>query len=188
MMYYKYEHQKRIPKCGYVNMNKILNNGGYYDVNNNWNSIIKVEGYDNKVFRGRVEVFLFKDNKVYMNISNNKYRIPGGSFDIKRSNRDQVFNEIKEEAKILSKNICYTGLSYVNIFNHYNKPTKTMMSWNGNYNEVYLAEYNKQYDGFVKNSVYDCNMHNNGGFYNIEDILYILKPEHLMALKLANII
>ena len=188
MLYHNYEHQKRIPKYGYVNVSKILNCGGYYDVNNNWNSIIKVEGYENKVFRGRVEVFLFKDNKVYMNICGNKYRIPGGSFDIRRSNRNQVYNEIKEETKILSKNICYTGLSYVNLFSHYSKPTKSVMSWHGSYNEVYLAEYDKTYKGYINNSLYDYNMHNNGGFYNLEDILYILKPEHIAALKMVNII
>ena len=183
-----YEYQKKIPKCGRVNIDKFVRYGGYYDINNNWNSIVTVEGYPGMVFRGRVEVFLFKDNKIYIDILPNKYRIPGGSFDINRSNYSQVYNELKEETKILSKNIFYTGLSYVSLFDRYDKPSKRVMTWRGTYNEVYLAEYNKPYTGFIKNNLYDRNMHNNGEFRNLEDILHILKPEHLAALKKVNII
>ena len=75
-----------------------------------------------------------------MDINEQRYRIPGGSFDIRRSHTDQVYNEIKEEAKIISKNIYYTGLSYVTIFSRYAKPSSKRVSWHGTYNEVYLAE------------------------------------------------
>lgn len=188
MDYTEYEHQKRIPRSKQVNIEKFIRYGGYYDVNNNWNSIVTVEGYPDKIFRGRVEVFLFKDNKIYMDINEQRYRIPGGSFDIRRSHTDQVYNEIKEEAKIISKNIYYTGLSYVTIFSRYTKPSSKRMSWNGTYNEVYLAEYDHLYRGRVNETVYDYNMHHQGKFYILDDVLHILKPEHLTALKMSKII
>ena len=188
MDYTEYEHQKRIPKTRHVDIDKFIRYGGYYDINNNWNSIILVDGYPNKVFRGRVEVFLFKNNKVYLDIYDDRYRIPGGSFDIKRSDKFQVYNEIKEETKLISKNIYYTGLSYVTVFDKQVKPTYTHMSWNGTYNKVYLAEYDKPYKGYINEIVYDYNMHIHGRFYNLDDVLHILKPEHTTALKLAKII
>lgn len=183
-----YEHQKRIPLDGNVDIDKFVRYGGYYDINNNWNSIVQVEGYPDKILRGRVEVILFKDDKIFLDNSINRYRLPGGSFDINRSNEAQVFNEIKEEAKILSKNIMYSGLSYVRIFDKYSKPSKTRMSWHGTYNEVYFAEYNKPYNGFIRGCLYDRNMHNNGCFYPLLDILPILKDEHITALKMLKII
>lgn len=184
----KYEYQKKLPKYGQVDIDKFIRYGGYYDVNNNWNSIVMVEGYPNMIFRGRVEVFLFKDNKVYIDIAPNRYRIPGGSFDINRSNYSQVYNELKEETKILSKNIFYTGISYVTLFDRMDSPSKRVMTWNGTYNEIYLAEYSKPYTGYVKSTLFDSNMHNNGDFHSLVDILPILKPEHLTALKKVNII
>lgn len=183
------EYKKRIPIDNKIDIDKFLRYGGYYDVNNNWNSIVEVEGYPGKIFRGRVEVFLFKDNKVYIDLSSgNKYRIPGGSFDINKSHKRQVFDEIKEETKIISKNILYTGLSYVTQFVKLNKITRYRMSWDGTYNEVYVAEYDKLYNGFIKTSVYDKNMHMNGGFYSLYDIAAILKPEHICALRMLKIL
>lgn len=184
-----YEYKKRIPIDNKIDVDKFLRYGGYYDVNNNWNSIVEVEGYPGKIFRGRVEVFLFKDDKVYIDLSsNNRYRIPGGSFDINKTHEGQVFDEIKEETKIISKNIIYTGLSYVNMFDHACKRSRYRMSWDGTYNEVYLAEYNRSYNGFIRKSVYDKNMHKNGGFYSLYDIVSILKPEHICALRMLKII
>lgn len=62
------------------------------------------------------------------------------------------------------------------------------MSWHGTYNEVYLAEYDHLYRGRVNETVYDYNMHHQGKFYVLDDVLHILKPEHLTALKMSKII
>ena len=62
------------------------------------------------------------------------------------------------------------------------------MSWHGTYNEVYLAEYDRLYRGRINETVYDYNMHHQGKFYVLDDVLHILKPEHLTALKMSKII
>ena len=96
-----------------LDMNKVIQDKGYYDKNGEWNSIIRSKKYPGKLFRGRVEVFIFRGNYVYMEkYGDGTYRLPGGSFDIRRSNHDQVYNEAKEESRIIVHNIQYTGVSY----------------------------------------------------------------------------
>lgn len=183
-----YEYTKRIPLCP-TNMNRIIKNGGYYDINNNWNSIIKLDKYPDMVFRGRVEVFIIKDDMVYMHIMNrNRYRIPGGSFNVENTNIDQVYKEAKEETKILIKDIQYTGINYVRIFDNRNKSSGRVIRWDGSYNEVYIAKYDKPYNGHIKNSVYDYDMHNLGRFYKIKNIINNLSEDHKKALSKMGII
>lgn len=183
-----YEYTKRIPICP-TSMNRIIKNGGYYDINNNWNSIIKLNKYPDMVFRGRVEVFIFKDDMIYMHILNsNKYRIPGGSFNIENTNIDQVYKEAKEETKILVKDIQYTGINYIKIFDNRNRSGGRAIKWDGTYNEVYIAKYDKLYNGHIKNSVYDYDMHNLGRFYKLKNVINNLSDDHKKALSKVGII
>ena len=93
-------------------------------------------------------------------------------------------NECKEEAKILVKNIQSTGITYKEI----TTPPKwainsQAVNWNGNFTEIYVAEYDKKYDGHIDKVDQDKFMAS-GRFYEINKVYPILKKEHKDALKL----
>ena len=58
------ETRKRIPKDKNLPLTKIIRDRGYYDIDNNWNSLLTFPQYPNMVFRGRVEVFIFDKSKL----------------------------------------------------------------------------------------------------------------------------
>ena len=62
-----------------LDINKVIEDKGYYDKYGEWNSIIRSRRYPGKLFRGRVEVFIFRDDCVYIELyPDGTYRIPGG--------------------------------------------------------------------------------------------------------------
>ena len=88
------EVRKRFPKDKNLTIEQAILNTGYYDIDNNWNSLLTFPQYPGMVFRGRVEVFIFdKNNDVFMALYNNHYRIPGGSIEYGRSHKYQVEQE-----------------------------------------------------------------------------------------------
>lgn len=174
-----------------LDIKQVVENKGYYDKYGEWNSIIRSKKYPGMLFRGRVEVFIFKDNSVYMEIyKDGTYRIPGGSFDIRHSNHDQVYNEAKEESRIIVHNIRYTGISYHKLRKKlYVSKDKKSISWNGTYNKVYTADFTGYYNGKILPYVQDINMYKYGRFYNIDQVYHLLTPEHKLAVssKIKNI-
>lgn len=184
-----YEKEKRIPICN-TTMENIIRNKGYYDINGNWNSIVQVIGYDGYVFRERVEVIIFKGNKIYMCMENNshtvKYRIPGGSTEKNVINIDQVINEAREEAKILIKDVKCTGISYINLFSHRRSASNNFIRWDGTYNTIYIANYNSDYKGKVNPTTFDHNMYNYGKFYKLKDVYNILTPNHKKVIDIIT--
>ena len=91
---------------------KAISQGGYYNTDGDWNCIITDKNYPGKILRGRVEVLILKDGKLFMFLRENGiYRIPGGGFDKGILNKDQAFMETKEEAKLIIQNIRYTGVT-----------------------------------------------------------------------------
>lgn len=178
------EQQKRTPKDSSLTQEDIVKNKGYYDINGNWNSILTFDQYPDKLFRGRVEVFIFnRKNEVYMNIGNGNYRIPGGSIERNRSHKYQVFIEAKEEARILLGKITYTKYSYFKFFKK--KYTNCKMHWDGTYNEVYVADFKSWYYGYIDKSVRDTYMTKYGRFVPFEYAINYLNIHHQKALGLV---
>ena len=187
-----YEYQKRIPIAP-TTMETIIKNHGYYDINSNWNSIVQVVGYEGLLFRGRVEVIVIKDHSMYMTLQtrgkDTPYRIPGGSLEKSVSNIDQARKEVLEEAKMYIKNLRYTGENYVRV--HSRQRTKNpskKVSWDGHYTEIFVAEYDRDYKGHIKESVYDHDMYSTGKFYDINEIHTILMPEHRKVLQRLHLL
>lgn len=182
----KYSHDEKIKY-----LEDAVRDGGYYGDNGTWNSIMVFSG-DNHVYRVRVETLIIKDNDyVFLKFikkenDHNKrvYLVPGGSIEKDISNIDQAINECKEEARILVKNIQSTGITYKEITN----PPKwaiasQAVNWNGNYTEVYVAEYDKKYTGHIEKVDTDPFMAS-GRFYKIDKIFPYLRKVHRDALKL----
>jgi protein involved in polysaccharide export with SLBB domain len=158
--------------------------GGFYDHHGVWNNIMTLPEDPGRLYRGRVECLIIKGNKVYMcRKPNGDYRLPGGSFEIKNDNETQCYNECKEEARILIKNIKNTGITYTKT---YSRPVDWArdlpVQWTGQYIEVYVADFDKYYNGEVNFDDRDEDMYNNGGFYDIDKVYNILKDEHKKAI------
>lgn len=160
-------------------LEQILTDGGYYDIAGTWNSLIMKEG---KLYRYRVETFVFDDDKVYYReIPNGKthsYEIPGGSTDKYLSNTQQAKTEVEEEARIKCRNIRYTGVSYIRERQRPLEEEDGKIYWDGTYNEVYVAEYDGEFTGYIDPRNRDSRFTKHGKFHPIKELLPILQEEH----------
>lgn len=188
--YNKYSAAVTESKLLYPSFNPSITNqeaveqGGFYDHHGIWNSILTLSEDPGRLYRGRVECLIINDNKVFMSRKpNNGYRLPGGSFEIKNDNETQCYNECKEEARILVKNIKNTGIIYTKTYSHPVDWARNLpVQWTGQYIEVYVADFDRYYNGTINFDDRDEDMYNNGEFYNIDDVYDILRDEHKKAI------
>lgn len=182
----KYTHEEKIKY-----LEDAIRNGGYYGDNGTWNSIVVFSG-DNHIYRVRVETLIIKnDNSIFLkflnknNIKNKRtYLVPGGSTEKDISNIDQAINECKEEARINVRNIQSTGITYKETVNPPKWAVESQpVNWNGNYTEVYVAEYDKMYKGHI-DKVDEDKFMASGKFYNIDKVYKYLRKEHKKALNI----
>ena len=162
---------------------KAISQGGYYNTDGDWNCIITDKNYPGKVLRGRVEVLILKDGKLFMFLKENGiYRIPGGGFDRGILNKDQAFIETKEESKLIIENIKYTGVTYIHLYDEVWGDSENAILYDGTYNEVYIADYKDEYHGYIRKGLSDMELTRKGKFYELKDIENILKEPHKQAL------
>ena len=176
------EYYKRTPLNSKITLEQAIHDKGYYDTYHNWNSILTLNEYPGKLFRGRVEVLVLDaNNDVFLSLlSDDHYRIPGGSFDRGKSHTYQAITEVREEARIIVKHIIYTGVTYTKFFKK--KYTNCNMHWDGSFNKVYVARFKKWYWGRVNKSVRDMNMYKYGQFIPLDFAKEFLIPEHKEAI------
>ena len=181
----RYTHEEKIRY-----LEDAIRNGGYYDDDGTWNSIVIFTG-DPHVYRVRVETLIIKDNNfIFLKFlpkehvkGKRTYLIPGGSIAKEISNIDQAINECKEEARIVVKNIQSVGITYKQITNTPKWAIETQpVNWNGNFTEIYVAEYDKKYTGHI-DKVDEDKFMLSGKFYNLDKIFPYLRKEHKDALK-----
>ena len=167
-----------IPADKDLTMQEIIKQGGYYDIAGLWNNITEIDG---KIYRGRVETFVIDDEyNIFMHVKGNgSYRIPGGSFERNGDHIQQAYAEVLEEARIICDEITYTGVSYIKTFD---KKIEDGVSWDGTYNEVYVAHYVGPYTGYIHPKNKDDSMYKNGKWYKYEEIEGILSENHKRAL------
>lgn len=181
----------RVPIDKSMTKEKAISQGGYYNTDGDWNCIITLDTYPGKILRGRVEVLIFKDGKLFMvKKENGEYRIPGGGFDKGVLNKDQAFIETKEEAKMIIDNIKYSGVTYVRMYDEIWKISEAEIPYDGTYNEVYIARYKDDYTGYIRKGLSDKELTNKGEFYDLKDVENILRQPHKQALQnmLNNVI
>jgi len=173
------KRKNREPAKKKLDMNKVVQDKGYYDIHDNWNSITTIRDYPNMYFRERVEVLIFnKKKQIFLCKEKGYFRVPGGSVERKVSNRKQVMMESREEARIEIENVRHTGINYIRIFSHKFIPFGSLIYWNGVYNHVYIADYKGKYTGPIKKSLKDNTMYNYGRFYDTYKVYPYLKPEY----------
>lgn len=160
---------------------------GFYDRHNRWNPMVIINGEN---YRHRVECLIMCQNKLFVAESNDgNLLVPGGGVDKSLSDEEQVYNECKEEARILVKDIKPTGYSYIRRTgvsqSARNLPKE--QQWVGSYTEVYIANYMKDFTGFIDYCDRDSEMIR-GRFRVLSDIGNRLLPEWKAALMDANYI
>lgn len=160
---------------------------GFYDKHNRWNPIVIING---EQYRHRVECLIMRQNKLFVAKSNTGILlIPGGGVDKSLSDEEQVYNECKEEARILVENIKPTGYAYVRRtgVSESAKRLPKEQQWVGSYTEIYIADYAKDFTGFIDYCDRDSEMIR-GDFRPISEIVDKLVPEWKQALIDANYI
>lgn len=177
-------HDLRLPAYK-TSEEDVLKDGGYYDKNGLWNSIYSTDS--GELLRGRVETFIFRemDNgelEVFLRLyRDNTYRLPGGSMTKGVSNKLQAYLECKEESRIIIKDIEYTGIHYIKMYNKDKIPDKqdpNSITWVGSYNEVFIGFFESDYSGEVKKLDEDNDMYTHGKFYPVKEVLSFILPEH----------
>lgn len=160
---------------------------GFYDKHNRWNPIVIING---EQYRHRVECLIMRQNKLFVAKSNTGVLlIPGGGVDKSLSDEEQVYNECKEEARILVENIKPTGYAYLRRtgVSESAKRLPKEQQWVGSYTEIYIADYAKDFTGFIDYCDRDSEMIR-GDFRPISEIIDKLVPEWKLALIDANYI
>ena len=160
---------------------------GFYDKHNRWNPIVIING---EQYRHRVECLIMRQNKLFVAKSNTGVLlIPGGGVDKSLSDEEQVYNECKEEARILVENIKPTGYAYLRRtgVSESAKRLPKEQQWVGSYTEIYIADYAKDFTGFIDYCDRDSEMIR-GDFRPISEIVDKLVPEWKQALIDANYI
>lgn len=171
-----------IPADQDLTIEEIIKQGGYYDIDGLWNNITQING---ELYRGRAETFVIdQEGKIYMQLTNDGgYRIPGGSFERDSTHTLQAQAEVLEEAKIVCDNVTYTGVHYIRTFDKIFKDKPGRVYWKGTYNEVFVADYVKQFIGVIHPKNRDNEMYNLGKWYSYDEIKHLLSDPHKEALS-----
>ena len=158
----------------------VKNKDGVYSKSGVWNDILWIR---NKPYRERAEVLILNDNnEVFLEIRGNDYRLPGGSIErrLKRTGKKQVYEEAKEEARIIIKDTIDSGIIY-----KIDKPPAKWeidegLSYEGKITSIYIAKYDKRYKGFIHKIDRDDKMVKNGKFYPLSKLT---NKYHIKAIK-----
>lgn len=157
-----------------------IKDGGFY-VDGVWNSLIEKDG---KYYRERVETFVFKRNRVFCQIRDDKtIKLPGGSTERGMTNIAAAEKEIHEEMRTIVTDMKETGVVYV----VEQKPSEWMsilpIKYNGRITTIYTAKYKGKFTGKINEKDYD-DLYLKGKWYNIDEIYdYCNKYQKKVLLK-----
>lgn len=156
---------------------------GAYDSEGLWNSLIVI---GDRNYRERCEALIFYNNSVF--IYNTKdghgYRIPGGGTETTCSIEEQMRNECKEEARIILKNVKYVKTYMKKFGKKFENKPQLPFEYHGSINHLYIAEYNGNYSGYIRNVDRDDSMYAFGNFYPIEEVYDRLNSYHKAAVDI----
>ena len=64
----------KVPIDKSMTRQKAITQGGYYNTDGDWNNVLTLDEYPDKIFRGRVEVLVLKDGKLFMFLKDNNLK------------------------------------------------------------------------------------------------------------------
>ena len=147
------------------------------------NTIVRVDTYS-KPLRAKSEVCVFKNDKIFLRMKDDFYKLPGGTWDRDESPVNAAIRETREEARIEIKDPEYVT-TRIELFGNrvpkYLADIPEKYRWCGYYCNVYLATYNGPYNGHIDKVDEDRDLTYNGKFYPIKEVYDKLYPEHKRA-------
>lgn len=162
----------------------VIRTFGHYDDKHVYHACVELDNYD-KPLRGRSEILIVKGDKVFLSFkSDSTYKVPGGSWNENENHMMAAIREAKEEVRINTKNVVYSGLRV----EYEDKPCKWVKNnidkdkwWYGYYSEIYVGEFDSNYKGKIDEEDKD-DMVYSGRFYPIKSVYDKLTKEHKLAL------
>lgn len=167
-------------------LKKALKEGGFYDSNHIWNSLVTIPG-DNRLYRKRVETLIIRNGKeIFLKKKpSGEYKLPGGSTEKDIPDDRQAINECREEARINVKDIYYTGIRYTKMYDHSGNSWRNTLpiEYDGCVTDVYIAEYSSKDHGSV-NELDQDKFIASGRFYPFKECMKIFNKYHREALSM----
>ena len=153
------------------------------DKNGHENTCVKIKNLPG-FYRPRSETLVFKEDLLFLLLTDDGYKIPGGNINLGEDPAKAASRELNEEALIVAKDFVKHGETFstdVAPWVRENVPKENQ--WSGYLTKVYTCKYVRKYLGYVKEIDRDDKMSKCGKFYPIREILHILKPVHRIIAK-----
>lgn len=136
------------------------------------NAVVKVDGERS---RNRVSCIVMKGTKVYLaKDEDGKFTLPGGGVEQSRTPMEQAEQEVHEETKMKIKNIRETSIQFLESHKDVKQWVKEHVPekdwWTGYFTTVFIAEYDGEFNGKIKDRDLDPQIKNTGKFYEFEDV------------------
>lgn len=156
-----------------------------------YNACVRVKGI-NKPLRGRSELMIFKDDKVFLCIKDrpddtDTYRLPGGSWNENENPMDAAIRETREEARIEVQDVKYCS-TFIEVFDDAAEWVKKNIPedkwWYGYYTMLYIGVYRGKYTGHIDKHDQDPKMIRLGKWYDIDSVYNKLPPHHQNAIDM----
>ncbi|MCM1230127.1 MAG: GNAT family N-acetyltransferase [Ruminococcus flavefaciens] len=138
-----------------------------------WNSKRVIKG---KSYREIVETIIVRGDQILIRIKpDGSYRFPGGSTEPNITLAQQAIKECQEEVHVTPKNLKYYG--------HYQFFFDKGIEYDGKYVHVFVGEYDKDFNGYVKKVDQDEKMLKESTWRPISEVYSMLQKEHQDALN-----
>jgi len=152
------------------------------------NAIINIDG---KLYRYRGECLVIKGTKVFILKDKNwhgmEYSLPGGGAEEEKSLKEQVAEEVKEEAAMIVSNLESTGVQYIAHILKEMQPDwlkNQGIDYEGFFTEIFIADYQNDLNIEVTNTQdIDHTMREKGRFFEIIDVWGLLREPHKIAIE-----
>lgn len=170
-------------KCDIIRRFGIVDHRGVY------NACVDVKGFD-KPMRGRSEIIIFRDGKIYMNPNTGKNefysRFPGGGWNKNENPATAAAREAQEEVYLNVRNVRYAG-TFIKYSDKVVKWVKENIPekdwWYGYYTKLYVADYDGKYTGRVDEEDKD-DMAKTIKLYDIDEVYHSLSSYYKRAVDI----
>lgn len=140
-----------------------------------------------KELRARSEIILFKDDMIFIRLTKEGYKFPGGGWKKDEPYLDAAMREAREETYAKTKNGKY-ALTYALIYNEVPNWVYLAVPSNhiyyGAYTKLFIGEYDGKYTGYVRKRDINDKMKTECRFYKIDEVYNRLYPHHQKAVDM----
>ena len=140
-----------------------------------------------KELRARSEIILFKDDMIFIRLTKEGYKFPGGGWKKDEPYLDAAMREAREETYAKTKNGKY-ALTYALIYNEVPNWVYLAVPSNhiyyGTYTKLFIGEYDGKYTGYVRKRDINDKMKTECKFYKIDEVYNRLYPHHQKAIDM----